>query len=127
MLEAKVPKVAIVAVVSIKPLYKPSLIPASSIQLSPVKASWYSAVAKVAVPKPAAMVIPPTTPVNVAPPIPAAMAKPPLISAGTATIDNPIAVIALLSEATPPIVSPNPTAAIPHKIANTGKCPDPSE
>ena len=80
------------------------------------------------VPKPAVTVTPPTTPVKVAPPIPVAIAIPPLINAGTATIDNPIAVITLLSEATPPIVNPIPTNAVKPRIhARIGKLPSPSE
>ena len=74
-----------------------------------------------------ATIVPMPIPVANAPVV-AKAAKPPDINAGIATILKPIAVIKLLSEATPPIVNPIPTKAVkPKTQANTGKHPLGSE
>ena len=112
---------AIVAVVSIKVLYRLSLIPKSSIQLLPVKACCHSAEANNPVPIPAMEVTPPTANPGA---VKSDIAAPPDINAGIVIKVNPIAVKALLSLATPPIVNPMPiTAAIPKINDNIGKCP----
>ena len=119
---AIVPAVAIAAIAIINPLYHFSSIPVvSTIQLLPVNASWYSAVANAPVNNPAPAVTPPTILKYVAP---LNKAPTPLIYAGMATIVKPIAVITLLSDATPPIVNPIPTNAVNPRIqASTGKHP----
>ena len=119
---AIVPAVAIAEIAIINPLYHSSFIPViSAIQLLPVNASWYSAVANTHVNNPAPAVTPPTILKYVAP---LNKAPTPLINAGKVTIVKPIPVITLLSDATPPIINPIPTNAVNPRIqANIGKHP----